>query len=138
MRIRKLNRSDYNSYISLLDQLTEVGSVTNSQFNLYVDNQSQLHQTLVYEEDNQLLGCLTYFCEQKVHHSFSYVIHIEDVVTDAKHRGKGVAKTLIDNAIKIAKAFKCYKVILNCSDRNTDYYKKLGFQLVGNQMVIKF
>jgi hypothetical protein len=29
---------------------------------------------------------------------------------------------------------KCYKIVLNCIDKNEEFYKKCGFQKVGNQM----
>ena len=53
--------------------------------------------------------------------------HIEDVVVDNMYRGNRTGKLLIEELIKIAKHYKCYKVILDCSKENVPFYEKCGF-----------
>ena len=62
------------------------------------------------------------------------VAHIEDVVVDKSMRGYGLGKKLIEVAIKECQ--DCYKIILDCSDENVEFYKKCRFKCKENQMVI--
>ena len=55
---------------------------------------------------------------------------IENVITDAKYRRKGIGKTVMENAIKYAKEQNCYKVVLQSGNKRTDahpFYEKAGF-----------
>jgi len=55
---------------------------------------------------------------------------IENLITDEKHRRKGIGKTILENAIKYAKEQNCYKVLLQSGNKRTDahpLYEKLGF-----------
>ena len=55
---------------------------------------------------------------------------IENVITDIKHRRKGIGKTMIENAIQYAKDKKCYKVLLQSGKKRIDahlFYESLGF-----------
>ena len=58
----------------------------------------------------------------------------EDVVVDDSKRRLGVGSSLIKGLIKIAKEKGCYKVILNCSDKNIPFYSKFGFLKIDNGM----
>ena len=50
------------------------------------------------------------------------------------HRGAGIGSLLIKSLIKTAKQQKCYKVILNCSDKNIPFYNQFGFIKIDNGM----
>jgi len=55
---------------------------------------------------------------------------IENVITDAACRGKGIGKKIIENAVKYAKEQNCYKVLLQSGVKRTDahrFYKSIGF-----------
>jgi glucosamine-phosphate N-acetyltransferase len=132
--IRKLNHSDYENYIDLLSQLTSVGDVTKNQFDSFINIEGQ--QTYVYEVDNKLAASLTILMEQKIAHSFSKSMHIEDVITNINHRGKGYASILINFVIDIAKKENCYKIILNCNNKNIAFYNKFGFLQKETQMAL--
>ena len=132
--IRKLNHSDYENYINLLSQLTSVGDVTKDQFNSFVNIKNQ--QTYIYEVEGKFVAALTILLEQKISHSFSKSMHIEDVVTDINHRGKGYASILINFVIDIAKKENCYKIILNCNNKNITFYNKFGFLQKETQMAL--
>lgn len=61
---------------------------------------------------------------------------IEDVWVSEELRGKGHGKALVIRAIEIAKDYHCYKVVLQCADHNTEFYKKCGFHIEQNAMRI--
>lgn len=50
--------------------------------------------------------------------------HIEDVVVDASARGMHLGKKVIDYLTNYAEAMGCYKVKLDCSPENTQFYEK--------------
>ncbi|MFL6360453.1 MAG: GNAT family N-acetyltransferase [Nitrososphaeraceae archaeon] len=80
------------------------------------------------KEDNQLIGSITILIEQKFIHNGGKVGHIEDVVTRKEYEGMGIGKALVLKALDFAKENTCYKVILDCSKSNVEFYKKIGFK----------
>jgi glucosamine-phosphate N-acetyltransferase len=80
------------------------------------------------KQDGQLIGSITLLIEQKFIHNGGKVGHIEDVVTRREYQGSGIGKALVLKALDYAKQNKCYKVVLNCSSRNVEFYKKIGFK----------
>ena len=55
---------------------------------------------------------------------------IENVITDAKYRRKGVGKTIMENVINYAKEQNCYKVLLQSGNNRTEshpFYESIGF-----------
>jgi GNAT superfamily N-acetyltransferase len=55
---------------------------------------------------------------------------IENVVTDAAYRRRGVGRRLIDAAVKRAKAQGCYKVMLQSGSKRAEahkFYESIGF-----------
>ena len=135
--LRYLQEEDHNDYIKLIGQLTSIGRITQSQFIEFVNNQNDKHRTIVYEHEGKIIACLTYLIEQKIAHSYSCVMHIEDVVVEKEFRGKGLSRVIMDKAIEISKSMNCYKVILNCSKENVNFYKHLGFSQNEYQMVFR-
>jgi glucosamine-phosphate N-acetyltransferase len=80
------------------------------------------------KEDNHLIGSITILIEQKFIHNGGKVGHIEDVVTRKEYEGMGIGKALVLKALDFAKENRCYKVILDCSKSNVEFYKKIGFK----------
>ena len=137
MILRYLQEDDHDDYIKLIGQLTKIGRVTQSQFVKFVSDQNPNHNTIVAVINDRIVGCLTMLIEQKISHSFSCVMHIEDVVTDKDYRGKGISRALIDRAIEISKDRNCYKIILDCNRENVNFYKHLGFSQSEFQMCFR-
>ena len=55
---------------------------------------------------------------------------VENVITDAEFRKKGIGRTVVINAIEYAKAQNCYKVILQSGNKRTEahrFYESIGF-----------
>ena len=89
-------------------------------------------------ENDTPVGMISLLIEQKIIHKGGKVAHIEDVVVDKNHRGKGYASKLIQHVIKIAKAYNCYKCILNCTNEVIPVYEKNGFSVKTNGMSLYF
>lgn len=128
----------YKDIIKLLQQLTKAPMIQKQD---YLDIISQLgnnHFIFVLTLEDKPIGMITLFIEQKIIHHGGKVGHIEDVVVDKEHRGKGYSKQLIQHAITIAKHYQCYKCILNCTDQVKPVYEKQGFSHKTNGMSVYF
>jgi glucosamine-phosphate N-acetyltransferase len=126
-------------YVTLLSHLTETPRISNELFlhNLYEIKSMGLVYVCYYktiEKQIFIVGSGTIIFEPKIIRSGKYVGHIEDIVVSEKCRSMGVAKTIIENLLSFAKEKGCYKVILDCNPRLSDFYGKLGFQQRGLQM----
>ncbi|PJA49266.1 MAG: histone acetyltransferase [candidate division SR1 bacterium CG_4_9_14_3_um_filter_40_9] len=81
--------------------------------------------------EGEIIGALTLMVEQKMIRGGAKAGHIEDVVTREGFEGNGIGKALMNTAIEEAKNCGCYKIILDCDNELTGYYKKFGFKTDG-------
>jgi glucosamine-phosphate N-acetyltransferase len=82
----------------------------------------------VKNDDTEIIGSITLLIEQKFIHDGRKSGHIEDVVTRKGCEGKGVGSALVSAALAFAREKNCYKVILDCSEKNVPFYEKIGFR----------
>ena len=131
---RDIQISDYHQSKSLLSFLTK----TDEDFS--IESFSKLCSVLnsnhriiccVYNDiesgDQVIVAMGTIIVECKLIHHCSYVGHIEDVIVHQEYRNMNFGKYLIDYLVNIAKERQAYKVILNCTASNADFYQKCGF-----------
>jgi len=85
-------------------------------------------RTFVASLDNRIVGTGSLFVEEKFIHEGGKSGHIEDVAVHKDFQKHGVGAALIRHAVEQARAAKCYKVILNCSEGTAAFYDKLGFR----------
>ena len=144
--IRRIDKLDYDAgIIELLSQLTVISKdeITREKFNNYIEtiSKNNNHITIVIEENSNLkpiVGTATLLIEQKLIHNISFVGHIEDVVVDEKYRGQSLGKLMIDHLVNKAELLDCYKVILDCEEKNKSFYSKCGFKHKGVEMALYF
>ena len=133
MEIRKIEEKDILECLELLKQLTVVGDFDYMiPYNIISENPD--YYIYVAQIENKIVGMATIFIEQKFIHSGSRVGHIEDVVVDSKSRKMNIGKLLIEKCVETAKLRDCYKVILDCDEKNIPFYSKCGFQKFGIAM----
>ena len=134
--ITELDKSDYhNGFLQLLEQLTTVNAneISYSDFCNHLDKlKSKVF--VINNEKCKVIGTASIFIEEKFIHELSSVGHIEDVVVDSEYRGKGLGTMLINHCIKYANDNSCYKVLLNCAEKNIEFYKKCGFDCKNVEM----
>ena len=82
----------------------------------------------VKNDDAEIIGSITLLIEQKFIHDGGKSGHIEDVVTRKEYEGIGVGSALVSAALAFAREKNCYKVILDCSEKNAPFYEKIGFR----------
>lgn len=126
-------------YIVLLSSLTETPMISNELFlhNLHEIQSMGLVYVCYYKTiENQFLivGSGTIIFEPKIIRNGKYVGHIEDIVVSETCRSMGIAKKIIDDMVSLAKEKGCYKVILDCNTRLSEFYEKFGFEKRGVQM----
>ncbi len=142
--IREIEYKDYNNgYLDLMFEFTNYQyKVSERQFKYHLDKikYNELSKILVVYSniDNKIIGAGTIFKLNKMHNN--PIGQIEDIVITEKYRGLGLGKIIIDKLCKIGlEEFKCYKIILNCLDKNIIFYKKCDFEICGVEMkYIKF
>ncbi len=139
-----------DNVLALLSQLTRVTDknnkeITTDEYKSFFSNIPNNHLIYVlYSEKNEiseneeLIGLGTLFIEKKLIHGGKSVGHIEDIVIDHKFRGKSYGKKMIDFLIQKARELKCYKVILNCDEKNVGFYERLGFKQKNVEMSLYF
>lgn len=129
--ITQLQCNDYhNGFLQLLEQLTTVNSneISYDDFSKYIEKINSTVFVIKNDADGRIIATATALIENKFIHKLSSVCHIEDVVVDSKHRNNGLGKKLIEHCVEYAKSKGCYKIILNCSEKNIQFYEKCGFK----------
>jgi len=140
--IREAKPDDYYAHVELYQQLStlDADTITQEMYTDFLNSLNHNHKIFVlYDaEANQVIGTGTLLIEQKIIHNMNRVGHIEDIVIDSRYRGNGLGKLIVQFITRFAKARGCYKVILNCSDENIEFYEKNGFIRKGNEMANYF
>ena len=136
MILRKLNINDY--YLGLFDLLSQLTNSNEISFDNFLKQYLKLgnnYNIYVIEINNKIIGYGCLYIDYKFYRNCANVGHLEDIIVDKEYRGKGYSKLIIDKLIEISKENNCYKMILMCDTQYIDFYKKFGFQIIGNNMV---
>jgi len=130
IRIRQAKPQDLFALVELLSDLTTVGNpqIGNISKNIWKNIYVATIPTL---NSDTIIGSITLLIEPKIIHNGSSVGHIEDVVVSRSCRGNGVGTMLIKHVVNKAKEKGCYKVILDCDEKNIKFYEKEGFKQKG-------
>lgn len=113
--------------LDCLEALAPVNLSTAEAFHLLVERQKVGIHTLGAFLDGKLVATATLFLEQKLIHRGGLVGHIEDVAVRPDKHGMGIGRRLVEYLVGICRAAGCYKVLLNCEEKNVVFYQKLGF-----------
>lgn len=82
-----------------------------------------------YAIEGQIVATATGIIKDSIIHSGKLSMMIEDVCTKRDYRGCGYGSFVVSDLIKYAKEIDCYKIQLHASDKNTEFYRKLGFEI---------
>tara|TARA_A100001015_G_scaffold319641_1_gene443176 strand:- start:1316 stop:1759 length:444 start_codon:yes stop_codon:yes gene_type:complete len=131
--IRKLKQDDLTGVIELLKSNFN-GSFTKNQI-------SSAWLKYVNQDFNHSVVAI---CESKIVGHGSIVISkrlrggnlgvIEDIIVHSNYRKKNVGKSIVNFLFDVAKDNGCYKVVLQCEEKNFNFYKKCNFETSGISM----
>jgi phosphinothricin acetyltransferase len=131
MKIRELAKSDYNQVIELWTK--SLSNKFDNEINIeHISDPSSI--TLVSVDNNTITGVASLYIIKKLTRTLGL---IEDVAVNENYRGKGIGKKLVEKLIRIAADKKCDKTVLNSSEQNSEFYKKIGFEINEIQMIIR-
>ncbi|KAI9141156.1 acyl-CoA N-acyltransferase [Paraphysoderma sedebokerense] len=139
--IRSLDLSDYEKgFLDCLSHLTVVGEISRAQFVdrfAYLKLHSHEYFVIVIEDVNnkRIAAAGTVLVERKFIRQCGLVGHIEDIVVNEKYRGLQFGRYIIDMLKHIGQAVGCYKIILDCAEKNVKFYEKCGFERKEVEMV---
>ncbi|MCL7046105.1 hypothetical protein MKW94_006945 [Papaver nudicaule] len=142
--MRKLEASDKSKgFIELLQQLSVCDSVSDEEFKerfeeISMNGENHMIYVIEDEEKKKIIasGCL--FIEKKFLRNCGKVGHIEDIVVDSEARGLKLGQKVVEFLSEKARSMGCYKVILDCDEKNVGFYEKCGFQQKGIEMALYF
>jgi phosphinothricin acetyltransferase len=131
MKIRELKITDYSQVIQIWKQ--SFSNKFDQEINTkYLSDPNSI--TLVSVDNNTITGVASLHIINKLTRTLGL---IEDVAVNENYRGKGIGKKLVQKLIGLASDKKCDKIILNSSEKNSSFYKKIGFEKNQIQMIIR-
>lgn len=131
VRVQEAKHVDLKGVLESLANLTALEGLTINEAKDILDEiaLNKGHKIFVAKnESGTVIGTATVLLEPKLIHRGCIVAHIEDVAVRKGFVGKGVGSTLVRKAVAYAKKSGCYRVLLDCSERNVRFYQKLGFK----------
>lgn len=152
-KIRRITITDFQQVKEALEFLTEVEPLSQEKFNKVLEYWSTYklpgRDTPVYncfvivpvndngEETGEVAAVGTIFIEQKLIHGGALTGHIEDIAVNGKFQGKKLGKKLINHLSQYGLNNGCYKIILDCEEKNVGFYQKCDFHQHGIEMQIR-
>ena len=136
IKFRPIIESDMREVSILLNQLKkmDVKSIDYKKaWNNFSSNSSSNSIVGIYEKKIVAYGSIV--IENKIRGQVAG--HIEDVVVDAKVRGKMLGVKLVKKLIEIGESKNCYRITLFCDEKLISFYERSGFK-VNNIMMKKF
>ena len=131
MKIRELKITDYSQVIQIWKQ--SFSNKFDQEINTkYISDPNSI--TLVSVDNNTISGVASLHIINKLTRTLGL---IEDVAVNENYRGKGIGKKLVQKLIELASEKKCDKIVLNSSEKNSSFYKKIGFEKNQIQMIIR-
>jgi glucosamine-phosphate N-acetyltransferase len=126
---------DYDSgYLQLMQEFSNYKKdVSREDFEKYVANRTDRQIMVIRNTEQEIVGAGTIFKLEKLHNN--PIGQIEDVMIAEQYRGKGLGKFIVERLTQFGlDHFKCYKVTLNCLEKNIGFYEKCDFDVTGVQM----
>ncbi len=117
-------------FLESLASLADVGLLTPAEAAaLLGERAAQGIKTYVARIDDRVVGTASLLVERKFIHRGGKVGHIEDVAVHRETQMRGIGTRLVAYATEEARKLGCYKVILDCFDRLTPFYGRLGYRV---------
>ncbi|KAI0461569.1 hypothetical protein LJB42_000868 [Komagataella kurtzmanii] len=142
--LRRVGKEDFQdkNLFKTLSILTTVGDIPEPKFHAlieYWNDRKEIYNPMVITNaENVIIATGMLFVEHKLIHGGGKVGHIEDISVNPSEQGKKLGLIMIRNLIQIAQTEGCYKVILDCDEKNVRFYEKCGMKIEGVEMGYRF
>lgn len=133
---RPLEEADFeNGFVETLSVIRPV-DVSKERFNeIFKERQGQgVHTFVIDDAQGSVVATGSLLIEPKFYHEGRKVAHIEDVAVHPDCQRQGYGSMMMSCLKANAAAMNCYKMILDCSDKNMPFYERSGFKPQENQM----
>lgn len=131
--IREITEADFDGLLRLYTQLHNNPMPEKTEAVMDVWNRirnDRNHHIIVAEEDGEIVSsCICVIIPNLTHGQRSYAF-IENVITDAAHRNRGLASQCLDYAKELAVKEHCYKLMLLTGSKQEEtlrFYEKAGY-----------
>lgn len=133
MTIREINSGDYNGLMALYLHLHETNvpdyeTAAKTWEHILADEN---YHIVVAEEDGKIVSSCTVVVVPNLTRGVRPYARVENVVTHADYRGKGLATACLDRAREIASEAGCYNIALltGAKDEKTlKFYENAGYK----------
>jgi glucosamine-phosphate N-acetyltransferase len=130
MTVRKLEKTDFKEYVSLINEFRPIGlDIDKDTFEKIYDDIFKNNIIFVIQINNIIVASATLIIEQKFIHNLSKYGRIEDVIVNSKYRGNGYGTKIINELVNYCKKKNFYKITLTCNEKLISFYKKNNFEL---------
>lgn len=140
MEIRPIERDDvHRGYLETIAALSPATTTTEDIAGNIDWRSRTMHSTtytFVATVDRKIVGTYTIVLEQKLNRD-SYrglSASLENVAVHPEYQGRGIGAALVKHAVKVAKDYGCYKVVLHCDHSRAGFYQQAGFYTNGVSM----
>jgi GNAT superfamily N-acetyltransferase len=144
MKIREIERNDLEPLLLLYTQLhnNPMPEIDAKIEGIWSDILSdKKHHIIVGCVDGNIVSsCVLVIVPNLTHSHMPYAL-IENVITDANHRGKGYATAILDYAKQIAINENCYKIMLMTGSKKEatlNFYEKAGYNRLDKTAFIQW
>jgi predicted GNAT family N-acyltransferase len=132
MMFRKISKTDYLSYYTLINQFRET-VFNQAEFNTYIDTLPSNIEIWVIEENFTIIATATIIIEPKLIFNLCKFAHLEDVCVLESHRQNNIGSYLLKCIQEQCRLHKCRKITLACNETIQKFYIKNGFEVRGVQ-----
>lgn len=131
--VREIQNEDFEGLMKLYTQLHDNPMPERTEELLEKWNRilnDKDHHIIVAEEDREIVSsCVCVVIPNLTHEQRPYAL-IENVITDEKYRGRGLASKCLDHAKQIAEQENCYKIMLLTGSKEEStlrFYRNAGY-----------
>jgi ribosomal protein S18 acetylase RimI-like enzyme len=131
--IREITENDFDGLMKLYKQLhnNPIPEITTDLMNIWnkilSDNN---HHIIIVEEDGKIVSsCVCVIIPNLTHNQQPYAF-VENVITDAAYRNRGLATQCLNYAKELALSENCYKLMLltgSKKESTLNFYEKAGY-----------
>jgi len=98
------------------------------------------YKIIVVEDECRIIGTYSLIIIDNLGHRGGGLAVVESVIVEKSCRGKGVGKLMMNHAMELAKAERCYKLMLSSNKKRIEahkFYQRLGFNQHGISFAIE-